>query len=608
MFDIKSLTGVVINDFDVNFSLISIGLPTTLEVWTLNSPGSYLGNQNSNANWTMVASLPNFGATGTPTNLGLNLNVTIPAGQTQAFYITTTPSSGLTFRETPGIAGNVAASNADIELLSGHGGNYFTLANSGRTFNGNIYYTQASSLADDLQLASIIAPINDTIDCAPRSATETVTVEVRNLGMNAIPAGTTIAISFQVNGGPLATEFLILGTPMATGGTRQYTFTATADLSALGNHTITTSILYGPDLDPANDSLALPIGSGGQLHVTSFPFLEDFTVTGVNGTTELPIGFINESTDSIGMGSDWLTRNDATPTSGTGPSADNTTGTAGMGGYVYVDDDGAQLMVNMRSPCFVLNGLTNPNLRFFMHSLNSLGSANENMFSVDVITYPLGTIMMDVFGPQGQTGAGWTQQAADLSPFIGQTIQLVFRAETVGSTGNSHDLALDDISIVDLLLTPGQAPQPGLAVLDINDCRNPNFDPLQFGFGGPYFTSVTTGDTLVFRMEGQPSSSILLLGGPLNPAAAGFPNIGQLDLGGAVDPLTGIPTMLTVIADGSMIGGFNPFFNIATNGVTEIGFSVPNLPLGVLGNFQCVMVDSSTPTISISNAVQITVQ
>ena len=172
----------------------------------------------------------------------------------------------------------------------------------------------------------------------------------------------------------------------------------------------------------------------------------------------------------------------------------------------------------------------------------------------------------------------------------------------------THDIAIDDFSVVDLLPTPGQAPQPGLAVLDLNKPTNANGDPIQFAFGGPYFSTVTAGDILNFKMEGEPPQPIILFAGPLNPAAATYAGIGSIDVGGPVDPISGLPTLLSVIADGSAIGGFNPFFVTAATGTTEIGFTVPNFPIGILGSFQLAILTSGGSGVSLSNCVQVDVQ
>ncbi len=604
MFDVKSLTGVLITDFDIN-----IATGGNFEVWALNTPGTYLGNQSSNTNWTLLATVTGLTANGAgvATPMGLNLNFAIPPGVMQAFYITSTGTQILSYTNGTAV-GNLYASNTDLEFYEGHGGTYFNLTFNPRVWNGNIHYLPLSTVTDDMQMSKIIAPVNDTLDCSLRSSTEVVTVEVRNLGMNLVPIGTFLTLTFQVDGGATTAEFLNLTADLMQGGTLQYTFTATADLSAAGNHTLDCGVIYAADLDPTNDNLIVNIGSGGQLRVTNYPYSEDFTLTGNEGSTTPPLGFVQETTDATGTNSDWIMRSGPTPTITTGPSADHTTGVAGMGGYAHIDDDSNHATINLRSPCFDLSGLALPNLRFFMYSDNGSGPTTSNLLSVDVISHPSGTVTTDVFGPQGQTGPAWMIQVVDLSAFTGQIIQLVFRGETATNPGNAHDIAIDDVSVGDLLPTPGQAAQAGLAVLDINDPRNINGDPLSFGFGGPYFTTVTQGDTLTFKMQGEALQPIVLFSGPLNPAAASFPGIGSVDVGGAIDPMTGLPTLITVLADGTTIGGFNPFFVTAASGTADIGFTIPNLPIGVLGTFQCALLTSGGAGIALTNAVQVSVQ
>ena len=604
MFDVKSLTGVVIQTFDIHFT----GGPGDFEVWALNAPGTYLGNQTSNANWTLIGTVTGLASAGanTPTPMNLSLGFPIPAGVTQAFYITATTASPVNLSYTNGTAtGSLYTSNTDLEFYEGHGGTYFNLTFNPRVWNGNIHYTPLSFFADDVALFNIVAPQNTTLDCSARSATETVTVDIINLGTNPVLTGTLLQLSFTVDGGTPNIEFLSLAADLNQGQVLQYTFTATADLSALGNHTVATNVTYGLDLDGSNDSMSVQIGSGGALRVTSYPFSEDFNPVGGNGSSMMPIGFIQETTDGTGLNADWFLRTDNTPTNGTGPSADHT---GGSSGYIYVEDAGNFSTVNLRTPCFDLGALVSPTLRFFLHSNNASTTGADNTLSVDVISYPSTTVTMDVAGPLTSQGNNWVLQSIDLSAFSGQVIQMVLRVDSSLSSG-AHDIAVDDFSVVELQATPGQAPQPGLAVLDLNNPTNINGDPLPFGFGGPYFSSVSPGTTLIFKMSGEPMQPIILFAGALNPAVASFTNIGIIDCGGPVDPLTGLPTALTILADGTQAvqGGFHPFFVTAANGEAEVGFTVPALPTGVLSTFQCAFFVTGGAGLALSNAVQLTI-
>ncbi len=469
-------------------------------------------------------------------------------------------------------------------------------------------FDSVPTLADDVELARISSPAGAATDCSSLTSSEVVKLSIRNSGVNAIAAGTLLTVSYKVDSNAPVFESIALTSPLVPGGILPYSFATQVDLSAVGNHTIAATVVYALDLNLSNNSLSKPVSSGGQLRITSYPFAEDFVTIGANGNTRPPLGFVNERTDAVGINADWIFRNDATLTVGTGPVADHTTGVAGMGGYAHVDDNSSHAAINLRSPCFDLNGLANPSLSFYLYSYDSTGILNPNLISLDVISYPSGAMTTDVFGPQGQTGPSWTLQNVDLSPFAGQVIQLIFRGETVSNAGNSHDVAIDDVAVFDLLPTLGQAPQPGLAVLDLNAPRNANGVPLSFAANGPYFSSVSAGDILNFKMKGGAMQPIILFAGPLNPGVASFAGIGSIDVGGPIDPLTGIPTFLTILADGTTLGGFNPFFVIAASGSTQVGFSVPNLPPGVLGTFQCAVYSSTTSGISLTNAVQVTVQ
>ena len=76
-------------------------------------------------------------------------------------------------------------------------------------------------------------------------------------------------------------------------------------------------------------------------------------------------------------------------------------------------------------------------------------------------------------GPLSSSGSAWVLQNVNLTAFAGQVVQLVFRVNSMNSgVTEPHDIAIDDLSVFEMAATPGQAPQSGLAVLDINNARN----------------------------------------------------------------------------------------------------------------------------------------
>lgn len=602
MFEVKSLTGVLITGLDIHFTGTA-----TFEVWTLNTPGTYLGNETSNANWTLQGTAPNLVSLGmnTPTPMGLNLAIPVPAGVTQSLYVTMTAAGGGTVWYNASLTqGTLHASNADLEVYVGNAGSYFGATIVGRGWNGTIYYSPLATVADDAALSSIDSPTGQSLSCNTLSAAEMVSVTVRNTGINPITAGTSILLSYQIDNGLPVTETVVLPNALTTGQTINYTFLAAGDFSSPGPHTLSTSLFHALDLDPSNDLLTAQVDSGPPL-IVSYPYVETFNSVSSAGAVP-PLGWAQDPTDGSGSLADWTFTNGPTPTGPTGPSGD----LDGSGYYAYVEDDGELGAVNLRGPCLDLSSLVAPRLAFFLYSqnANTPTSTSAASFSVDVIAVPSGTVTAMALGPIGHVGTGWTYQFLDLSPWAGQSVQLVFSVNTANGS-NLHDIAIDDVAIFDPLPTPGQAPQQGLAVMNINDSRNGNLAPVAIGGNGPYYATAQVGGFIDFQFEGEANRPIVLIAGPLNPVAATFPSVGQFDIGGPINMATGIPSLLTVLADGGNAQGLNAFFVLGPTGGMEFGLGVPSLPAGVLAAFQAAIFTSGAngAPVALSNAIQLTI-
>ncbi|MCA9320557.1 MAG: hypothetical protein KDB53_07470 [Planctomycetes bacterium] len=159
----------------------------------------------------------------------------------------------------------------------------------------------------------------------------------------------------------------------------------------------------------------------------------------------------------------------------------------------------------------------------------------------------------------------------------------------------------------------GQAKQ-SLATLRVNDAREVNglsidtIDPMTMSaIRGPFFVNVARNSTIDFRIQGASGQAILLLAGALNPASANFPPIGQLDIGGPVGG-GGIPTGLSIVADGTRSTFPDVFFVTGASGQMDIGFNVSGIfPIGTLTTFQALVFTGNPQVIAISNAVQVTI-
>jgi hypothetical protein len=462
----------------------------------------------------------------------------------------------------------------------------------------------------DVGVDLVTAP-SSTVGCTTLSATETVTVQVRNFSGVTLAAGTNIAVSYTINGGAPVNEVLTTGAAIATNGTAAYSFTATANLSTPGaSYLISASATTAGDQDGTNDAAAKTVVSGFLLTGT---WLENFDATvwnGVgNGSIVLPAGWQQEIGENAGgTDSDWYLRNTDTTSTGTGPVADHTTGVSGVGYYAYVEDStGNFAAVSMRTPCCDVSGLTNPTLFFWMQNIDSNGGTNQNFLHVDVITYPGAVVTSDVIPAIGNLGDfAWHQFAVNLAPFAGTQFEVRFRGTSNGGSFTS-DVCVDDVQMVDLVLEGGQEPQLGLAVLDINNATNQAGFGVGSGLAGPYYAPLAMGTVLDMSISGAPNQPIILLAGPLNIGVADYSGlgIGQLDIG---VPAVPIPSNIVILADGTSGGGLFGFYFV-TDGAGSFEFSIGStaLPVGTNITFQAAVLNGGPSVVSLSNAVNLTI-
>lgn len=134
MFDVNALANIEVQGVEV-----SVGTATaTVEVY--HRPGTHVGFENSSVGWTLAGSAMVTGAgVDVPTPVPLALSIPIAAGQTHAFYVTTT-TSAIDYTNGTSV-GTVLASNADLEILEGVGKSYpFGSTFTTRNWNGTLIY------------------------------------------------------------------------------------------------------------------------------------------------------------------------------------------------------------------------------------------------------------------------------------------------------------------------------------------------------------------------------------------------------------------------------------------------------------------------------------
>ncbi|GJM24233.1 MAG: hypothetical protein DHS20C16_06480 [Phycisphaerae bacterium] len=150
----------------------------------------------------------------------------------------------------------------------------------------------------------------------------------------------------------------------------------------------------------------------------------------------------NTSGDDI----DWTRLSGATPSSGTGPSNDHT---SGSGSYAYTEASTANngspdKTAILQSPCVDLTGASAASLTFWYHMLGtSLGTLDVEI-SDECSTWT------SVFNVSGNQGDQWIQANIDITAHVGTVKTIRFRGVT-GSSWSS-DIAIDDI---ELTIVPG---------------------------------------------------------------------------------------------------------------------------------------------------------
>ena len=465
----------------------------------------------------------------------------------------------------------------------------------------------------DMSIVSIDSPIVPSGPCLNTSLTsaEVVTVTLRSEGILPVQPGTLYQMDVLVDGILIASEFASPFSPVNQGDTFQFTFASTVNLATGSPDNLTVVVSLPGEQQSSNDSMTLPLHDA---HV-GVGYKESFDqvppALGVPTSFPVPPGWLNDPTDGASLNGNVYSGWSATASiQSFGPSFDHTQGATGAGVFMHVDDEYNQPGdVVLLSPCLDTATAQNvPTVLFWHHSPAAANSAADNILNVDVVNQTSGgTVTMSVLSVPGNGTSDWALKSVDLAAFSGSVVRVAFRVNNDNSA-NTDDVSLDDFSFEDHQPANGQPPLPGLAVFDIGSATNPNGLPVSLGFNGPYYTTLSTGGTFVFDMQGQPGQPIILLAGALNPQAATFAGIGSIDIGGPPDPLTGLPAGLLVLADGSSPLGLNPFFVLSASGSTQVGFSIPNLPTGVLAAFQCAMLTSMVPGVVLSNCIEVTIQ
>jgi hypothetical protein len=278
-----------------------------------------------------------------------------------------------------------------------------------------------------------------------------VPVKVKNNGLQPV---TNPILHFQLDNDAVHTQTFTR--TIEPDSTLDFMFNETIDLSDTGSHVLKTWVEYPPDLNPGNDTLtipikviegsSLPIGSvqtfDNWLKCLSAPICENYACALEEGWFNLANGTYDQH--------DWRTFSGNTPTAGTGPDFDHTTGTA-AGKYLYIEPSLYCLnkMATVSVPCLDLTNGINPGLTLWYHAYG----VDMGTFHVDL--FDGSEAIMDVIAPvEGNQGNEWKKMEIGLTPWLGKVVGIRFRQIT--GCKEKGDFAIDDFSVAEVITSIGQ--------------------------------------------------------------------------------------------------------------------------------------------------------
>ncbi len=342
MFDIQATNQVVIDSFAAH----PMG-NTTIEIYYRPTP--FAGYEASSAGWTLIGSAAvTAQPSGTPTMIPVDINVTIPAGQTYSFYVTSA-NTAVSLNYSDGTSqGAVYASDANISFLQGVGLEYPFTAGGGtfspRIWNGTIYYSIPVATTYSWSTGATTQSISETLTSSTQytvtidasgcpSQTETIEILVSEPNIDAgmtqtVCYGDTVTLSGSGGIGYFWDNGVSDGVPFSATSTTLYTVNAIDTASCPGSDTVTVhvndlpAVDAGMDVDACSGSDITLTGTGASSYswnngvTNGMPFEAmdgDYIVTGTDAN-----GCVNSDTMHVSV----IEVNDSVIQSGVVLSAD----------------------------------------------------------------------------------------------------------------------------------------------------------------------------------------------------------------------------------------------------------------------------------------------
>lgn len=405
----------------------------------------------------------------------------------------------------------------------------------GQTVQARLVGVRGTGLTSDMSLDDLKfdeAPANDAVvtdflapligGCNVLSTSETVTVEIANYGVSNL---TSAFVTLKVNGNQLASGTFTGSIP--PNGTAQFTFPQGVNLSTSGQLILTVTATATPaEAIPWNDETIFVKYNDGNSLVTAYPYTQSFDTWNACMSSCLDnacptFGQTNGWRNNVGSDdSDWSVNAGFTPTAGTGPNSDHTTGS---GNYLYMEAAGCADF-HLLTPCFDFSNITFPELSFFYH----MNGSNVGTLTVEADTVGNGS-WVTVWSASGSQGNNWLEAEINLIDFSGYVTKFRFNGDAGAFT--SSDIAIDDILVRDV-------PPHDLQITNVagpsDDCGDENvyIDVTVFNYG----SALENDYTVTVNQTGLTTNSVsinvttalndedstVVAVGPFNTAAGGL--------------------------------------------------------------------------------------
>lgn len=338
----------------------------------------------------------------------------------------------------------------------------------------------------------------DPVSGCGLSAAEKIGVIYVSYGNDPVTVGTSIPVSYSIDGAPPVTENMVVNKVLNFNDTIVYYFKTTADLGVGGDYQLTLSVNIPNDSQAGNNTLSETVTNNSSPGLPQFIDFENWGPISTDpscsstGATALQ-GWTQDDEDD----GNWNINSGPTPTATTGPVVDFLPGSTN-GKYLYVESEfpcyGAGYEVNLLSPCLDLATMQRPGLNFAYHMYGStMGSLH-----VDIVRGSL--VIPNAWTVSGDQGSSWQQAAVDLSRYANFG-EVRIRIRAIIGSSSTGDIAIDDLRL-------GELPNVELGNGPIVDCGFVELDTRVNNATYQWNTGDTTRSIRIVNTGNQPNTGV----------------------------------------------------------------------------------------------------